>query len=137
MSLAILPAFLVIFCQLHEHLSQNLGSNGHFEDPNLSKSQLNQKLRYKIQIFPIQFFFNFVRKKTESLRFINGSFMTISGHFSANCIKIFHKTEVQTVILRYLVCLNLNGIKSNNTMLAKIIIFSCLETHYSRADLPK
>ena len=136
MSLAILPAFLVIFCQLHEHLSQNLGSNGHFEDPNLSKSQLNQKLRYKIQIFPIQFFFNFVRKKTESLRFINGSFMTISGHFSANCIKIFHKTEVQTIILRYLVSLNLNWI-SSNTILAKILIFSCLETHYFRAGLPK
>ena len=56
MSLAILPAFLVIFCQLHEHLSQNLGSNCHFEDPNISKTQLNQKLQYEIQNFPIQFF---------------------------------------------------------------------------------
>ena len=103
----------------------------------MSKSQLDQKIQYKIQFFPIQFFFNFVRKKTESLRFINGSFTTISGHFSANYIKIFHKTEVQTVILRYLVWLNLNWIKSNNTILAKIIIFSCLEIHYFRADLPK
>ena len=50
MSLAILPAFLVIFCQLHEHLSQNLGSNGHFEDLNMFKSLLNQKLQHKIQI---------------------------------------------------------------------------------------
>ena len=66
-SLAILPSFLVIFCQLHEHLSQNLGSNGHFEDLNMSKSQLNQQLQYKIQVFPIQFFFNFVRIKTETL----------------------------------------------------------------------
>ena len=99
----------------------------------MSKSQLNQKLQYKIQIFPIQFFFQFCKKKTESLRFINGSFTTISGHFSANYIKIFHKTEVQTIILRYLVWLNLNWIKSNNTILAKIIIFSCLEIHYFRA----
>ena len=43
---------------------KNLGSNGHFEDLNMAKSQLNQKLQYKIQIFTIQFFFNFVRKKT-------------------------------------------------------------------------
>ena len=50
----------------------------------MSKSQLNKKLQYKIQNFSIQFFFNFVRKKNESLRFINGSFATISGHFSAN-----------------------------------------------------
>ena len=28
-SLAILRLFLVIFGQLHEHLSQNLGANGH------------------------------------------------------------------------------------------------------------
>ena len=99
----------------------------------MSKSQLNQKLQYEIQNFSIQFLFNFVRKKTESLWLINGSFTTISGHFSANYIKIFHKTEVQMVILRYLVCLNLNWIKSNST----ILIFSCLEIHYFRAGLPK
>ena len=29
-------------------------------------------------------------------------FTTISGHFSANCMFIFHKKEIQTVILRYL-----------------------------------
>ena len=28
--------------------------------------------------------------------------MTISGHFSANCMFIFHKNEVQTVNLMYL-----------------------------------
>ena len=27
-------------------------------------------------------------------------FMTTSGHFFGNCINIFYKTEVQTVILR-------------------------------------
>ena len=49
-SLAILRPFLVIFCQLHEHLSQKLGANGHFEGLNVSKSQLDQKLQYKIQM---------------------------------------------------------------------------------------
>ena len=48
-SLAILRIFLGFFCQLHEHLSQNLGANCHFEGLNVSKSQLDQKLQYKIQ----------------------------------------------------------------------------------------
>ena len=39
-------------------------------------------------------------------------FMTISGHFIANYIDIFHKTEVLTVILRCIKCLNPNWIKS-------------------------
>ena len=53
--------------------------------------------------------------------------------FSPTALLFFTKTEVQTVILRYLVCLNLDWIKSNNT----IVIFSCLKIHYSRASLPK
>ena len=80
---------------------------------------------------------SFYRLFGNEREFINGRCRIISGHFFANCINIFHKTEVQTVILRYLVCLNLNWIKSNNTILAKTIIFSCLEIHYFRADLPK
>ena len=52
-------------------------------------------------------FCNFVRKKKENLWLKNGHFMTIFGHFFTNYIKIFHKTEIQTVILRCLVCLNL------------------------------
>ena len=40
--------------------------------------------------------------------------MTISGHFFAYYIKIFHKTEIQKVILRCLVCLNPYWIKSND-----------------------
>ena len=35
-------------------------------------------------------------------------FTTISGHFFANYINIFHKTEVPTNILRCQLCLNLN-----------------------------
>ena len=52
--------------------------------------------------------FNFGRKKNENLLLISGHFTTIFGHFSASYIKIFHKTGFQTVILRCLVCLNLN-----------------------------
>ena len=42
---------------------------------------------------------------------INSRFMTISGHFSASYIEILHKTEVQTVILRCLMGLNLDWFK--------------------------
>ena len=38
---------------------------------------------------------------------INDCFTTISGHFFAICMFVFHKTEVQTVILRCLTGLNL------------------------------
>jgi hypothetical protein len=81
--------------------------------------------------------FNFERKKNENLLLINGHCTTTSGHFSACCIKIFHKTEVQTVILRCLVCLNLNWIKSYNIILVKNSFFSCLKMHHFRAILPK
>ena len=37
---------------------------------------------------------------------------TISGHFSANCMFIFHKKEVQTVILRCLTGLNIDWFKN-------------------------
>ena len=82
-------------------------------------------------------FCNFVRKKKENLWLINGHFMTISGHFFANYIKIFHKTEIQTVILRCLVCLNPDWIKSNDIISVKIFFFSCLKMHHFRASLPK
>ena len=44
--------------------------------------------------------------------FLNDRVTTISGHFFAICMFIFHKTEVQTVILRCLTGLNLNWFKS-------------------------
>ena len=52
-------------------------------------------------------------------------------------MKFFHKKEVQTVILRCLVCLNLNWIKSYNIILVKIIFLSCLKMHHFMASLPK
>ena len=47
--------------------------------------------------------------------------LTVFGQFFANFMNIFHKTEVKTVILRCLVSLNLNWIKSYYTMLVKKI----------------
>ena len=44
--------------------------------------------------------------------FKNDSVTTISGHFFANHMFIFHKTEVQTVILRGWTDLNLDWFKS-------------------------
>ena len=65
-------------------------------------------------------FFQFCKKKTEKPQLTNGHFMTISGHFFANYLDNFHKTEVLMVILRCIVGLNLNWIKSNNMILVKI-----------------
>ena len=42
---------------------------------------------------------------------INDCCTTISDHFFANCMFIFHKTEVQTVIFRCLMGLNLDWFK--------------------------
>ena len=100
------------FCQLHRYLSQNVGADSHFEVLNKSKSQLDQKLQDKTQHFLSPLFFNFGRKNLENLWLLNDPFLTLFGHFFANYMKIFHKTEAQTVILRCLVCLNLNWIKS-------------------------
>ena len=67
--------------------------------------------------------FNFRRKKTKNLSFKNGHFLTICGHLFGNYIHIFHKTEIQTVILRCLVGLNLNWIKSYGIILVQIFFF--------------
>ena len=73
---------------------------------------MDQRLQHKIQKQSFPFFYNFVKKKPENLQLKNGHFMTLPGHFFANYTKIFQKTEIQTVILRCLVGLNLNWIKS-------------------------
>ena len=58
-----------------------------------------------------------------------GHFKTISDHFFANYISIFHKTEVLTIILICLTCLKLNWIKSYdiNHNLFRQLCFSILE----------
>jgi hypothetical protein len=61
-------------------------------------------------------FFNLGRKNPENLSFKSGHFSTISGHFFANFINIFPKTEIQTVILRCLLCLSLCFKEANSKM---------------------
>ena len=83
----------------------------------------DQKLWHKTQFLSFPVFSTFVRKITEKSQLTHGHFTTISGHRFANCINNFHKTEVLTVILRGIVCLNLNWIKSNSTILVKTYFF--------------
>ena len=72
------------------------------------------------QIFLLFPFFSILE---ENLFLINGHIETIFDHFSDNYIKIFHKTEIQTVIFRCLVFLYLNWIKSYDIILVKNIFF--------------
>ena len=51
----------------------------------------------------------------QNLKLMNSHFTIISGHFFANYVNIFHKTEIQTVILRCLMSLKLNWCKSYDT----------------------
>ena len=62
-------------------------------------------------MFLASLFFNFGRKKFKYKCFKNGHSFTICGHFVGNYLNIFHKTEIQTVILRCSVSLNVNWIK--------------------------
>ena len=54
---------------------------------------------------------------------LNKCYKILSGHFFAICIFIFHKTEVQTVILRCLMGLYLNWLKSYGLKCRKMQIF--------------
>ena len=56
-----------------------------------------------------------VRRTPKKRQLINSHFKTIHGHFFANYMFIFHKTEIQTVILRCLTIINLNCYKSYDT----------------------
>ena len=87
------------------------------------KILFDQTIWHRLQISFRFHFFNFVRKKNENLPLIIGHFITISGQFSANYNRIFHQTEVQTVILRCFVYLYLNWIKCNDIILVKIFFF--------------
>ena len=80
----------------------------------MPKSYLDQKPWHKAHFFHFLFFAILQRKNTENLLLINGHLGTISGHFLANYINIFHKIELQTIIMMCLTCLNLFWIKSYN-----------------------
>ena len=51
----------------------------------------------------------------QNLRQLNWDFTTIFSHFFETCMNIFHKKEIQTVILRYLTGLNLDWVKNYDT----------------------
>ena len=56
-----------------------------------------------------------IETESQNLQMKNGLFTTIVGHFFANYVDIFHKTEVQMIILRCSTCLNLYWFKSFDT----------------------
>ena len=64
-------------------------------------------------------------------------FFDCLGSFFAIFMKISHKTEVQMDILRFLVSLNLNWIKSYYIILVKKKFFPCLKMRHFRAISPK
>ena len=78
----------------------------------LSKTQCDWR-----KIEPVTMKANFIHfwcVKTDRkwMLLLNNCSKTVSGHFFAICIFIFHKTEVRTVILRCLTGLNCNWLKS-------------------------
>ena len=75
-------------------------------------------------IFSESLDFQFWKKKSWKSITHKWPFLTVFGHLFANFMNIFHKTEVQTVILRCLVSLNLNWIKSYNIILVKKFFFN-------------
>ena len=54
----------------------------------------------------------YLKSDRKRMLLFNNCYKIVSGHFFAICIFIFHKTEVQTVILRCLTGLNYNWFKS-------------------------
>ena len=78
---------------------------------------MNLKTSYGFQHVPkvIAIYLDLVKSniysESKQMTITNAHFTTILGHFSANCMFVFHKTEVQTVILRCLMGLNLDWLK--------------------------
>ena len=103
----------------------------------MSKSWLDENLGHKTQFLLSPLIFNFVRKFFEKFMNHKWPFFDCFGHFFAIFMIIFHETEVQMVILRCLVSLNLNWIKSYYIILVKKFFFPCLKMHHFRAILPK
>ena len=103
------------FHQLYVHLLQNWGSDGHFEVLNGSQSWI-------FKIWQLFFFWG-IKTPFGTLFRPKWPFYNHLWSLFANYIDIFHKTEIQAVILRYVGCLNLNWIKSCDILLAKV--FSC------------
>ena len=71
----------------------------------------------KTQTFSFQVFCNFVKKNYDSQMAILRPFLFF---YISNSIGIFYKIEVQTVIFRCLLCLNVDLIKRYNMILVKM-----------------
>ena len=95
----------------------------------LLKTSKNCPFSDPTHLFTDVIFSSKVCSEIKETTFRVGHFTTISGHSIANYINIFHKTEVPTVILRCLMSLNLNWIKSYdiNYKLFWQLCFSILE----------
>ena len=94
---------------------------------NKSEFNLDKKLEHKLQIFLTTVFFHFGRK-TPKILWINFKLKSFKmANFWPFVVVFFGKTEIQTVILRCLVCKNLHWIQSYNKILVKTSIFSCLK----------
>ena len=80
-----------------------------------------------------QLCFSILEEKKVSAMAIFQPFLVYFGNY----IAIFHKTEIQMVILRCLECLYLVGSKTMTLILVKIIFFPCLKMHHFRGKIPK
>ena len=76
-----------------------------------------------ITIFVISFYFQFCKKKKLNFLTHKWPFYDHFWPFFGNYIKIFHKAEIQTVILRCFEGQNFNWIKSYNIISIKTIFF--------------
>ena len=115
MSLPFYNQFWSFFWPLYNYLSQNLGADCHFVVLNLSKSELDQRLQHKSKTFLFPLFSILEEKILKIYDSKMGNFLSFLVIF-ANCM-------VQMVILRCLICLNLNWIKSYNVIGIKIFFF--------------
>ena len=79
--------FQLVFCQLYQDLSQNWGSNGHFEMLNGSKSNLVQKLWPNCKNAKNKSSANSLKFETDKRTFYNhfwSFFCQLSEHLSQN-----------------------------------------------------
>ena len=78
--------------------------------------------------------FNIIKSDPKRMLLLNNCYKIVSGHFFAICIFIFHKTEVQAVILRWLMGLNFNWFKSYDTK-RKYFHFSFFLRFFTKTDV--
>ena len=106
--------FWPFFCQLLGNLSQNWGSDGHFEVLYGSTSWLVQTYGFSCRGRPCTCLANSQKIATDKWPFYDHIWP-----FFANYIFIFHKTEVRTIILKCITSLNPNWFKSYDTKTQK------------------